>query len=628
MSRGRLSLNFFSNLNTKQKGLVLVLIPIAFELMSTAWLSCLLLDAEHQLKKLDRQREALFKLERAGSSGAEFICAIGEMPASADPRPALAKLEAIRAQLDSDANFDVLVNELPEKNTEIVLQTDALRQDIVRLVDKAKTFLTERNSGRSKHITFMRPELFSVGVSFQNLSSSIIALEKSAKEAEPTQLAAIRSDIFTALVASVLSTIFLALALAYLFSDNIVKRLAGIGENARMLASDKDLMPLQGGRDEIAELDVVLHDTATFIENARKRESVILDNTCEVLVSLDEKLKILAVNSAATRLFHLNQDDLLGRGLASLVTPALSQDVRTAFENLRQRRVSGEIEIEVACGDGQLRIFAWTCAWSEEDSTFACLVRDVTVFKRAERLKNNFISIVSHDLRTPLTSIGIGTRILQSGIKGPIGEGVARELDVVESNVHALTELMEALLDLDKLESGRSVLQTSTLHAFNIAAKAKQTLQPRAEQLEVKLQGPRNDAFVEGETSRLEKAITNIMDFALRRSPAGSTVAITIQSEGAFASISITDSGTLITPIEQQVLFERFSAATGQTSPISALSLTVARAIIKAHGGRLTVSSHSNSKSGNTTTFTAHLPLAKSSKESLESLSETEDDYL
>jgi K+-sensing histidine kinase KdpD len=255
-------------------------------------------------------------------------------------------------------------------------------------------------------------------------------------------------------------------------------------------------------------------------------------------------------------------------------------------------------------------------------------VRDVTVFKRAERLKNNFISIVSHDLRTPLTSIGIGTRILQSGIKGPIGEGVARELDVVESNVHALTELMEALLDLDKLESGRSVLQTSTLHAFNIAAKAKQTLQPRAEQLEVKLQGPRNDAFVEGETSRLEKAITNIMDFALRRSPAGSTVAITIQSEGAFASISITDSGTLITPIEQQVLFERFSAATGQTSPISALSLTVARAIIKAHGGRLTVSSHSNSKSGNTTTFTAHLPLAKSSKESLESLSETEDDYL
>lgn len=613
-------MNLFSNLSTKQKGLILVLVPVTFAIVSTAWLTYLLLDAERQLNKLDRQRETLFKLERAGSTGAEFICTVGEMPASVDPKPALAKLEAIKAQLDSDANFKVLANELPEKNTEIILQADALRQDIVRLVEKAKTYLNERNSRRSKHITFMRPELFSVGVSFQNLSSSIVALEKNAKEAEPAQLAAIRQNIFTALMASVLSAIALALALAYLFSANIVKRLAAIGQNARMVATGGDLLPIQGGQDEIAELDVVLHDTAAFIENARRRESVMLDNAAEVLASLDEKLKIIAINSAAQKLMHMHPDDLLGRGLISLVPPSLSQDVRSAFDSLKQQKNSGEIEIEMVFGDGQVRIFAWTCVWSEEDNTFACLVRDVTVFKRAERLKHNFISIVSHDLRTPLTSIGIGVDILRTGMKGPIEVAVARELDVVESNVHSLTELMGALLDLDKLESGRSMLQTNALHAFNIAANAKQTLQTKAEQLGVKMQGPRDDAFVEGEATRLEIALTNLLDFALRRSPAGGTVSIEIKNEEeGFASISITDGGAVIAPGDQQVLFERFSAAAGQSTPISTLSLTVARAVIKAHGGRLTVASQHNSKSGNATTFTVLLPLAASAKE---------DDYL
>ena len=131
-------MNLFSNLSTRHKGLILVLVPVTFEIVSTAWLAYLLIDAEQQLKKLDQQRETLFKLERAGSTGAEFICTVGEMPASVDPKPALEKLEAIKAQLDSDANFKVLANELPEKNTEVVLQADALRQDIVRLVDKAE----------------------------------------------------------------------------------------------------------------------------------------------------------------------------------------------------------------------------------------------------------------------------------------------------------------------------------------------------------------------------------------------------------------------------------------------------------------------------------------------------------
>lgn len=606
-------MNLFSNLSTRQKGLILVLVPVTFEIVSTAWLAYLLIDAEQQLKKLDQQRETLFKLERAGSTGAEFICTVGEMPASEDPKPALEKLEAIKAQLDSDANFKVLANELPEKNTEVVLQADALRQDIVRLVDKAKVYLSERNSRRSKHITFMRPELFSVGVSFQNLSSSIVALEKNAKEAEPAQLAAMSQNIFIALVASVLSGIALALALAYLFSANIVKRLAAIGHNARMVATGEELLPIQGGQDEIAELDVVLHDTAAFIENARRRESVMLDNAAEVLCSLDEKLKIVAINTAAQKLMQYQPDDLLGRGLISLVPPTLSQDVRSAFDAVRGQSNAGEIEVEIVCGDGQIRIFAWTCAWSEEDKSFACLVRDVTVFKRAERLKHNFISIVSHDLRTPLTSIGIGVDILRTGMKGPIEVAVARELDVVESNVHALTELMGALLDLDKLESGRSMLQTSSLHAFNIAANAKQTLKSKAEQLGVKIQGPRDDAFVEGEATRLEIALTNLLDFALRRSQPGGTVSIAINSDSAeYAAISITDGGAIIPPAEQQVLFERFSAAAGQSTPISTLSLTVARAVVKAHGGRLTVSSQSTNKTGNATTFTALLPLAKS----------------
>ena len=627
-------MNLFSRLSARQKGLVLVLVPVAFEIVSVAGLTRLLYTNEQQLLKLDQQRAALFNLEKVGSNGAQLIIQVGGMPASADAGPLLHKLENVRMQLTRGASVQLSADEIPVGGKEAVLQAQVLKGEILRLVARTELFFKNPKRNEDERFNFLRNQAFATGMAFENFSESIIALERSAKESEPAQIARMRADLLLVLASIIAASSALTLALVYFFSADIVKRLKAIEYNAQMLATGGTLLPRQGGSDEIADLDLVLHETGDTLALTRKQQLVLLDNAVEIICSLDEKLKITAVNAAVEKLWNYQPEDVLGKSLLSLLPPEAVSKTRADFKAVRREAAAAlsepeksgrqsrpamsdpeksgrqsrpvTLEAEMLCGGGKRGIFRWSLSWSAARKTYTCVVHDITVAKKAERLKNSFIAMVSHDLRAPLSSLGVGLAMLKTGKRGEIPGAVSKQLDAVEANLARLSEVVNGLLELDKMEAGRGSLQTEAVHTYNILASIKESCKRRASRPGVGITGPVDDCFISADQNKLATALGSILEFSIRRAPAGTSVNIEIIKSGAEVELRFTDQGEAIAPGELELLFERFTAASGTGGEQVGLALTVARAIIKAHQGRIEVVS----TEGSPTSICVFLPAA------------------
>lgn len=576
------------------------MVPVCLQLVSAGGLVYYLSDAEQHIKELDRQRDILIQLQKAASTGSQLIFTVRELPAGGNNASTLARLEQIQVQLKDDKSFEIAAGDLV-CGPEVSVQVAALRDSILRLIDKTKIYLHQNGDKNARHITFMRSELFATGIAFQNLSESIVALEKSARDVEPVTLSAVQNNIRTALFVIIALASTTTLGFVYLFAFDLVKRLKRLSLNMQSLALDKDLLELDSGHDEIAQLDQALHDTSAFIKNARKQQLVVLDNAAEIICAVDTRLKIININPAVQRLWHFEPDNLVGKSLVSLCP-----DIKSKFESIKLKDFDGEFESDVNCGDGVLRHFSWSVSWSSDDHTYACIARDVTAARQAERLRHNFIAVLSHDLRTPITSIGVGLSLLRSGARGPVPAPIEQSLNAIDTRVQGLVGLIGALLELDRLESGHLNFASDSIHAYNLLARAKDNVQRYASARGIKLVGPDSDAFVVGDSERLVDAITGLLRYCIGRSRSGDSVSLTVQQTPDFVEIAIIDRGQSIALAEQQILFERYSASKSEdgADPLANLSLCIARAVIQNHGGDLTVASSTNTA----TRFSIKLP--------------------
>lgn len=544
-----------------------------------------MMDANRQIKELDQQRDVLLQLQKAASTASQLIFAVRELPRGSNASGTIEQLSKIKRQLQDDNSFKV-ASDTVAIGPEVVLQADALRQNILRLIEKSEIYLQQRGDKKARRLTFMRTELFSTVIAFQNLSETIVQLERSAKELEPATLASLQSKIEFALFLIIALAITLTLTFVYVFVIDLRRRLGIIAENLQSLALDRELKIVEASTDEIGELDIVLHDTESFVRNARRQKLVILDNSAEIICALDTRLKILSINPAVERLWHYEPDQLIGKSLVSL-----SKDVKDNFDTLRLRDNTGEFESDAICGDGIARIFAWSVSWSSDDHTFACIARDVTAVRQAERLRHNFISVLSHDLRTPITSLGVGLSLLKAGAKGALPPAVLPDLVKVETKVQGLTELITALLELDKLESGQLNLNFEVLHVYNIFAAARERVRDIASRGGITLDGPESDAFIEGDSKRLIDALSYLLRYSISRTPSGGVIKLAVDNKGSQVRISITDTGLAISLEERQLLFERYFAPSDLQGmdQLSNLSLCIARAIVQSHKGVLTL---------------------------------------
>lgn len=245
--------------------------------------------------------------------------------------------------------------------------------------------------------------------------------------------------------------------------------------------------------------------------------------------------------------------------------------------------------------------------------------RDLTRRREVERMKSEFVSIVSHELRTPLTSIHGSLGLLASGLLGSVSAKGERMLEIAVSNTDRLIRLLNDILDMEKLDSGRIEMHRIQCHAGELIDHAIEVMLPMALNQQIDLSAQKSDLLIYADRDRIIQCLTNLLSNAIKFSEPGGAVKIAAHSIGNDARFEVCDNGRGIPEGKKHLIFERFQQ--GDTSDSrkrggTGLGLAISRNIVEQHGGKMWV----ESQLGKGSTFYFTVPLVQEQGSNLQVL--------
>jgi two-component system phosphate regulon sensor histidine kinase PhoR len=236
------------------------------------------------------------------------------------------------------------------------------------------------------------------------------------------------------------------------------------------------------------------------------------------------------------------------------------------------------------------------------------LAQDLTRLRRLETVRRDFVSNLSHELRTPLASLRALAETLQDGaLDDP--PAARRFVDQIQTEVDALTQMANELLELSKIESGRFSLERSPVAASDLLASAARRMQVQAERAKISLRVECADVpYVQVDSQRLEQVLVNLIHNAVKFTRPGGEVLLIAEQVPGDVRFAVRDTGIGIPADEVPRIFERFYRVDkSRTGSGTGLGLSIARHIVEAHGGKI----WAESVEGKGSTFFFSIPLTQ-----------------
>jgi two-component system phosphate regulon sensor histidine kinase PhoR len=421
-----------------------------------------------------------------------------------------------------------------------------------------------------------------------------------------------------------------AAALSLLISRRLSQPIVGIQHIAERFAAGElerrvptpASAELAALADSLNKMAAQLGERIATITEQRNKLDTILSSMAEGVFAVDEKGRIVSVNPAAAGLLGIDPAQAQGRPVEEVIHhPDLQEFVRQTLADL----LPGETGIFLSIG-GRETPMAKERVW-ESGRSFSVhgarltdargrrsgaviVLNDMTRIRRLENVRRDFVANVSHELKTPVTSIqGFVEALVEGGIQDPAE--VKKYLDIVARHASRLNAIIEDLLTLSRLEETgerraltftanpvRPVL-TEAIHLSAVRADEKRITIDLAcpDDLEARINPP-----------LLEQAVMNLIDNAVKYSPPGSRVRVEASRHEGEVVIAVRDEGCGIAPEHLSRIFERFYVVDKSRSRKlggTGLGLAIVKHIAQAHGGRVTV----ESAPGRGSTFTLHLPI-------------------
>ena len=235
--------------------------------------------------------------------------------------------------------------------------------------------------------------------------------------------------------------------------------------------------------------------------------------------------------------------------------------------------------------------------------------------KQLDNLKDEFISTVSHELRTPLTSIHGALGLLSSGKGGLVDEKAGNLLRIANSNTERLVRLINDILDLERMESGRAPLQIRRLELREVVAQSVETMRSMADKLGVTLEIVPEPAETpiafDGDPDRIQQVLTNLLSNAVKFSPRSGVVSVSTASDGENLVLQVVDAGRGVPQDKLETIFDRFGqveASDARQKGGTGLGLAICRSIVAQHGGTIWAERNDTTGKGPGTTVILRLP--------------------
>jgi PAS domain S-box-containing protein len=345
------------------------------------------------------------------------------------------------------------------------------------------------------------------------------------------------------------------------------------------------------------------------VEQQHQRQAALLDLIAEPIIIWKFDGPILYWNSGAERLYGFRKAEALGRNTHDLLQTKHPEPLRRIYETLA-RTGKWEGELTHTAKDGRQIVVACIKALSTEEDGSQFIMeanRDFTQHKELEQRKDEFISMASHELKNPLTSLLGFTQLLRLQLVQQGRRESIPTLDRMQAQVARLTKLIDDFLDVSKIQAGRLDYQTEPVDLDALIRETVEELQASHPGHRLTITGATR-AVIAGDKDRLGQVLINLLTNAIKYSLGASRVEVSLSSSNGNATISVRDYGVGIPQAHQQHVFERYyRVADTSGTNISGLGigLYLAHEIIKRHGGDIVV----ESEVGKGSLFTVTLPL-------------------
>lgn len=368
-------------------------------------------------------------------------------------------------------------------------------------------------------------------------------------------------------------------------------------------------------RDQAERLGRLLH--AEQIETAKNQ--AILESIADGVLVADSNSKIILGNKPASLILDIPRERLIGKSIADLLnlyghsSDSWSKTIDKWAHNSNPAASLEYLADQLTIEEKVVSVHLSPVVAGRQFFGTVSIFRDITKEVEVDRLKSEFVSTVSHELRTPMTSIKGYADLMLMGAAGTMTPPQARYLKVIKNNADRLHMLVNDLLNISRIETGKVTLDLRPLDVPQVIEQVVEghlrgRIQHEQKNLEVSTDIEPSLPLVNADHARVTQILTNLIDNAFNYTPEDGTVHLSVRKNGGYVFISVKDSGIGISKENQGRIFDRFFRSEDeqvQAVPGTGLGLSIVRSLIDMHGGKLQV----ESVLGEGSTFTFNLPI-------------------
>lgn len=335
----------------------------------------------------------------------------------------------------------------------------------------------------------------------------------------------------------------------------------------------------------------------------KEKSEAVVNNLSSPLIVTDQDHKIVLINETAKKLFSINKDVIDTHFLEVIQAEEI-------FEYIKNPEAKEKKTFKLKKDDKERHYRISTRRVIDEDEEYqftVTLLEDITRLKEIDSMKSEFVSTVSHEFRTPLTSMNMGLNMVINEDTGELNEEQRELLEAAYEDVERLTELVSDLLDLSKIESGRIEMEFDKVDINDIIEKTLNPFYKQAEEkgIALKFKQSEDNVFAYADPSKISWVISNLVGNALRYADEGK-IEVDAEIKGRRVLVSVADNGPGIPREYQSKIFDKFVRAGNDKDEKSGtgLGLAISKEIITAHNGRIWV----DSEEGEGSTFSFYIP--------------------
>ena len=350
------------------------------------------------------------------------------------------------------------------------------------------------------------------------------------------------------------------------------------------------------------------------------RSQAILEAVADGVLVTGANSRITFLNNSAEKILDLETDRVVGQaldvfaGLFGKAAGSWLQTIRTWSESPQDYQLGDTYAEQLDLQNGRIVLVHLAPVIFQRDFLgTVSIFRDITHEVEVDRLKSEFVATVSHELRTPMTSIRGYTDVLLMGAAGAMNENQAHFLNIIKSNTERLNILVNDLLDVSRIESGRVTLSPQALDLREVAEDVLEEVLRRSQEenkpMALSLDAPKKLPAVNGDLERVRQVLSNLVFNAYHYTPENGTITVRIQpAEGKHeVQVDVDDNGVGIALEDQERIFERFYRGEHPlvlATPGTGLGLSIVKQIVEMHKGKMWMKSSGVPGEGSTFSFT------------------------